>query len=79
MVRLRYADCEENTLMFYTKSRRKSFINSSSLIEFQPKQPATNQHVPTPGNNIIMFGMRKSNSQSIILASMELIMVALKQ
>lgn len=30
-------------------------------------------------NTIIMFGLRKSNSQSIILASMELIMVALKQ
>lgn len=30
-------------------------------------------------NTIIMFGLRKSNSQSIILASMELIMVDLKQ
>lgn len=64
----------------FSQNKGNSFINSSNLIEFQTQQPATNQHSGHPlSNTIIMFGLRKSNSQSIILASMELIMVALKQ
>lgn len=76
--------CSSKHLEFLIKeevsqSDGKSFVNSSSLIEFQPQQRATYQHLQTPSNNMIMFGLRKSNSQSIILASMELIMIALKQ